>query len=516
MRFATAIIACVCLATLWGTTTLGADGIPASTSAPSSSRAEQRAVVIELRGDIDEYNKATLVKRFAEARKLGADTIILQINTYGGLVTSGLEISQFLKRQNDLHVIAFIDEKAISAGAMIAIACNEIVMAPGSRLGDCAPIVMSDSGSGLQTLGAAERAKAESPILQDFYDSALRNGYDPTLVQSMVSVGRVVHWVENSAGDRKFVDGPTYETLIKQGWQAVPGIKDPVDAADELLTVGADTAKKLGLAKAIEPSAQSLAADRGMTILSTLAPSAGEMLVGFLGSNLVRGILLSLFLTLLYISFSHPGHGMPEAGAVVALGLLVGVPLLTGYAQWWEIILILIGIVLIALEIFVIPGFGVTGITGIVLLLLGLALTWVGNEPVGIPGILPKLQGTWDALKQGLLIVALGLTCSLLLWFWLQAYLPKLPYFNRLILTTTSGALAANEPESASQSFWPPLGSRGRAMTDLRPGGTASFHDPVLNDARTADVISDSGFVRAGAEVVVREVNGNRIVVRAT
>src|SRR5450432_1031779 len=145
-------------------------------AAPAGS---SKAVVIVLKGEIDEYNKSTLFKRFDEARRLGADTIILQTNTYGGLVTSGLDISRFLKQQNDLHVICFIDEKAISAGAMIALACDEIVMQPGALLGDCAPITISESG--LQTMGAAERAKMESPILEDFSDSAARNGYDPLL-----------------------------------------------------------------------------------------------------------------------------------------------------------------------------------------------------------------------------------------------------------------------------------------------------------------------------------------------
>ncbi|HMB96589.1 MAG TPA: ATP-dependent Clp protease proteolytic subunit [Tepidisphaeraceae bacterium] len=141
-----------------------------------------KTVIIELKGEIDDYNKNSLERRFGDARQLGAETIILQINTYGGLVTSGLDISQFLKRQNDLHIICYIDEKAISAGAMISLACDEIVMRQGAVLGDCAPISVSSSGE-LQTMGTAERAKMESPILQDFSASAERNGYDTLLVQ---------------------------------------------------------------------------------------------------------------------------------------------------------------------------------------------------------------------------------------------------------------------------------------------------------------------------------------------
>src|SRR5580765_1280808 len=105
---------------------------PVFVSAQSTAPASQpsKAVVIVLSGTIDDYNKAALMQRFEQARKLGADTIILQIDTYGGLVTAGLDISQFLKRQDDLHVIAFVHETAISAGAMMALACNELVMEP--------------------------------------------------------------------------------------------------------------------------------------------------------------------------------------------------------------------------------------------------------------------------------------------------------------------------------------------------------------------------------------------------
>jgi membrane-bound serine protease (ClpP class) len=491
---------------------------PLSVFAQSTAPASQpsKAVVIVLQGTIDDYNKAALMQRFEQARKLGADTIVLQIDTYGGLVTAGLEISQFLKRQDDLHVIAFVHEKAISAGAMIALACNEIVMEPNSKLGDCAPIVVNSAGSGLESVGAAERAKMESPILADFYDSAVRNGYDPTLVQSMVSVGRIVHWIENDSGERKFVDGAIYDSMVKQGWKPVAGVRDPIDSADELLTVWPDLALKLGLAKAIEPSPEVLAQARGFTIVDTLSPSAGEAIIALLSSSAVRALLTTVFLFALYTSFSHPGHGMAEVIAVVSLALLAGVPLLTGYAQWWEILAILIGILLLALEVFVIPGFGITGISGILLVLVGLTMTWVGKEP--LPGLLPRLQGTQDALKHGVMIVVGGMACSLLLWFWLQRYLPRLPYFNRLILTTPSGSVASIDPTmpgAVQVVAWPALGSRGKAMTDLRPGGSAAFHDETIGDARITDVISDSGYVRAGTDVIVREVQGMRVVVRA-
>src|SRR4029079_6889954 len=112
---------------------------------------ETKAAVVTLQGIVDDYSRDALFKHFDQARAGGAKGIILKLNTPGGLVSAGLDISRFLKQQTDLHVIALVHEKAYSAGIMIGLACNELVMEPGSYIGDSAPIVMDSSG-GLQTL----------------------------------------------------------------------------------------------------------------------------------------------------------------------------------------------------------------------------------------------------------------------------------------------------------------------------------------------------------------------------
>jgi membrane-bound serine protease (ClpP class) len=480
------------------------------TTQPTSAAAENTAVIIRLQGQIDDYNRDALFRRFKEARRIGAKTVILDVNTYGGLVTAGLDISRFLKQQDDLHVIAYIGEKAISAGAMISLAADEIVMAPSAMIGDSAPISIG-AGGGMQPMGDAERAKAESPILEDFYESAVKNGYDPQLTQAMVQVGRTVHWVENPAdGQRKFVDENQYKTLTGDGWLAVEGVRDPIDSANTLLTVTTDLAMKLGLARGVASSPEALASERGLTIAATLVPSSGERAISWLDSGVVRFILLLVFLQSLYIALHAPGHGFPEVIAVSSLGVLIGVPMLTGYAQWWEVLAILVGLVLVALEIFVIPGFGMAGVTGIILCLFGLVMTFVGSEPGNLPGIIPSMPATRDALKQGLFVVTGGMACSLLLWFWLNRYLPKMPYFNKLILTNTSGGGTTTVARSDNDDALASVGDAALAVTDLRPGGSARLE----SSGNVTAVVSDSGFVKAGERLIVREVAGNRIVVR--
>jgi len=481
---------------------------------PAAGPANSPAAIVSIHGEIDDFSRNNLYKHFDAARNVGAKTVILDINTYGGLVTAALDMSRYLKRQNNIHTIAFIDDKAISAGAMIAMACDEIVMIPGSVLGDCAPIAVSETEGKIEPLPTAERAKMESPILADFYDSAIRNHHDPLVSEAMVSTDRSVHYIVKGI-DRKFVNDADYAKLTKEGWQPEPGIPDPLDTDKTLFTVHADLAQKIGLAT-LAPSTDALAALHNLNIVAKYEPSPGDQIISFLGSPVIKGLLLVIFLQALYVSFSAPGHGLAEAIAVVSLGLFLGIPMLQGYAQWYEILLILGGLALVAFEIFVFPGHFVSAIVGILMMLVGLVMTFVPKEPNGIPGAWPALGTTYSSLRTGLLVVTAGLAISLFLWVWLSRYLPALPYFGRLILTTTSptpGPTVASATPSAGPS-WPLVGATGVAITDLRPGGTAQFPDPATGDYRIAPVVSESGYLTANTKIIVRELRGSYAIVR--
>jgi membrane-bound serine protease (ClpP class) len=470
-----------------------------------------KAAIVQLSGEINDFSRDQLFKHFQEARDLGAKTVILNLDTYGGLVTAGQEISRFLKRQDDLHVICFVQDKAISAGAMIAMACDEIVMSGSATLGDCAPIVFQFDGT-LDSLPAAERAKQESPILADFLESARRNHHDPLLAAAMVAVQVSVYWVQSPDGQRKFVDKDEYHKLIAAGWKDVPGALVPVDSDQTLLTVDSEHAVEYGLASGRAESAAELAKERGLDVVGMFDTSAGDLAVAWLGSWVARLLLLVIFLSAANVVVHAPGHGVAEVVGLLALLLMLGVPLLTGYAQWWEVLTIFIGLSLIALEI-LLPGHMFPGLIGGLLVLLGLVMTFVPKEPSGVPGFLPEMQQTWIDLEHGLEVVAGGLVSSLFLWFWMNRYLPQIPYFRRLVLTNVSGG--GTSPTVADHPAWPAIGSVGMAVTELKPGGTGEFFDPGLSDRRTTSVVSESGFIPQGSKIVVREVANNHIVVRS-
>jgi membrane-bound serine protease (ClpP class) len=492
------------------------------TTAPSTtpSLSGLPTVVIELDGEINDYRERELERRFKEARQSGAKVVILQLRTYGGAVGSALNISRFIKRQTDIHIICLVDEFAYSAGSMIGLACNEVVMEPNAMFGDSGVI-----SSGGEISGETERAKVESPVIEEFRDSARLRGYSELLATALVQVAREVFVVENTTtGEKRFVDRKEHERLLKGGsvfdqtseWRDLPGVRVPLDDDTTILTVSAEIAQKIGLSKGTFASAQALADARGLQIVQTLRPGAGDQLVAFLSSFAVRSLLSAAVLLSIYMFFQAPGSGFAETLGLVSLTLLLGVPLMTGYASWLEVVLVVLGLILLIVEIFLIPGFGFIGITGIVMVLMGLALTFM--PPLVVPGM-PGLAGfDPQALRNAVLGLTLALVGSLSIWAVIGRYLPKMPYFNRLVLSGAVGTTPEEGMTTMTIASWPEVGARGEAVSDLRPGGTAMFPRQAQAGGQgqfaTADVVCDRGFVNKGATVIVTEVHGNRVVVR--
>gem|GEM_PF-869970 len=504
----------ILLAILLGVHSVVLGQIPSS--APAASASPAKAAVILVEGEINDYQYGFITRQFAAARETGVTTVILEIDSYGGLVDSGLSISRFLKQQDDLRIIAYVTEKAISAGVMTAMACDEITMAPGTMIGDTAPIVSSPEG-GLQTLGATERAKFESPVLADILDSAVRNHYDLQLAEAMVRLGPALYLVENAEHQRRIVPSDEYDRMVKEEpqWKAPEGVHNPVRPKDTLLTITDQTAVKIGLATGVFRSIEQLASDRNLQIVANLRPSAGDRLIALLSSHGARSLVFFILLISGYMAFKTPGTGFAEAIAAMALVVLLGVPLMTGYAQWYEIIMVLVGIALIAIEIFVLPGHMLPGIVGLVLVILGILMTFVGREPPDMPGTWPRLPMTRFALESALIWLTGTMALSLVTMATLSRMLPKTPFMRRLILNATSGGTTLDNRNAPSNlPTWPAVGAIGTAVTELRPGGTAAFHDPALGDVRQIDVLSDTGYIPAGTKIVARTVVADHITVR--
>jgi len=484
-----------------------------------------RAAIVPIHGTIDDVLRRSVERRVRLARQRGANLIIFEMDTPGGLVTSALDLAGFIKRlpEQGVRTVAWVNDQAYSAGALLSVAAQQIYVSSTASIGDCAPIMVTPVG-GMEQLGDTERAKAESPILQEFRDSAIRNGYDPLLCRAMVTVGTEVWWIENTrTGQRRFVEGPEKQRLIddlepeKREWKLVEEyrhpladrlvpLRQPIDRDDELLTLGADEAVAFGLAAGMASNVEQLSEQLGLTVQPMrLDMSTWERFVVWLNSPLVRGILFVIMLVGAYMEFQSPGLIAPGATALVALAIFLGAPYAAGLADIWTIVLLVIGVLLLLVEVFVIPGFGIAGISG--LLLIGIALigSFVPTEPGAPPFSLPTLQGTWDAIKTGVIVLSSSTIIAVVGIMLLAKYLPYTPLTRRLVLANPEPA-----PTPSAPVLQPPVmpGDIGVVTGDLRPGGQARFGQHIV------DVTSQGEYVEAGTRVQVLRIEGMNVVVR--
>ena len=181
------------------------------TTAPiPAGRSASLVAILPVRGVIDRVTVWSLQRRLAAAIEAGADAVVLDLDTPGGEMTATLDICLLIKTQAPANTVAWINPQAYSAGTIIALACREIIMAPGATFGDAAPISIGPGG--LSALPQTERAKIESPLLAEVIDSARRNHYDENLVQGFISVGVELWLIENKrTGQRVFVDRPEFK-----------------------------------------------------------------------------------------------------------------------------------------------------------------------------------------------------------------------------------------------------------------------------------------------------------------
>jgi membrane-bound serine protease (ClpP class) len=504
--------------------------------APLKMSGSNRGVIITITDEISDVTTESIKRRVEDALDKGADTVIFEIDTPGGYVTSALDICNYIKNLTHVKTIAWVHDEAYSAGSMISVACDEIVMSPASSLGDCGVILGGPTGA--EEVPEGLRAKAESPVLAQFRDSATRNDYDRLLCEAMVIKEREVYWIEHTkTGERKFVDASDKRKLVDDGgskrkvlglevpsmgdsapdWKLVESYHDPLAGSDtpidqpivgdnELLTMSQSEAEAFGFSKGIVADEAELRERYAITgELERIEFTTVEVLTRWLTSMSVRGFLMVIILLGAYVEFNTPGVGVPGLVALIALGVFLGAPYLTGVASVWEIILVIVGFLLIAVEIFVIPGFGVAGIGGLLCVIVGLLATFVPEMPDGDPIRLFQFAPTVEGVKNGVQTLGLAMGFSLVGMYLFSRYLPKLPYVNAIIPENpTPSDIMPEDPYHGLAR----VGDIGKTTTSLRPSGKARF------GAILVDVVAEGVMIEQDAEVEVVERRGNRVVVR--
>jgi len=346
--------------------------------------------------------------------------------------------------------------------------------------------------------------------------AAEANGYPEALLKAMVTMQTKVYRVKNlQTGEKEFIED---QQLPDDPNQYDLDNKDLIVDEDELLTLTASQASEYGIARAVvakRAEALEFLAERDnvsfATELMVLETLWSEEMVRWLNSPAAMAVLVMLALLGVYIEFNTPGIGLPGLVAVICFAIIVGSKYLVGLANWVEVILFLLGILLLLVEIFVIPGFGIAGISGILCMLAGLFGMLVKNPPDRLPW--PQNAIAWSDFTWGIVGLSLGFGGFIVLAWLLSKYLPRVQFLSGLILVPTTARQGdtmqvnmTTPPESRATGV--NVGDLGEVVSTLRPTGKARFGEAIV------DVVAEGEFIDKGDKVEIIEIHGNKVIVK--
>lgn len=403
-------------------------------------------------------------KALQDAKEQKVDYILLELNTFGGELDAADKIRTLLLNA-PMPTMVFINNNAASAGALISIACDSIYMAEGSSLG--AASVVNQSGEIMPD-------KYQSYMRSLMRSTAEKNGRNPDIAQAMVDPDVYVPMVSDSG---KVLTFTTEEAILNQFCEKMAN-----DRAAVLTAAGLE----------------------GATIVEQELNWI-DKLINFLVNPVVSGILIMCIVGGLYFEFQSPGLGLPIVIAIAGALLFFAPHYLEGLAAHWEILVFLAGVILLMLEIFVVPGFGVTGISGIVLIFTSLILTMVFNV-----GFHFQFDPNLDAAVQigrSTIIVLMSVVCGFFLSLWLSKKL--------ITAETRFGTMALKTNLETDEGFTAQdmrlqtyVGQSGVTATFMRPAGKIEINGDLL------EATAEHGLIEKGERVVVTRFENAQLFVR--
>lgn len=429
------------------------------TSAPVDTSGKAIIYAFSLEKDIFPAAWRLVKKAVDEAEAMQADYIIMRLNTYGGEVSIADSIRTKLLKAKPITVV-LIDHNAASAGALISIACDSIYMTKGASIG--AATVVGGTGEQMPD-------KYQSYMRSTMRATAEAQGRDPQIAEAMV---------DNTS--------------------VIPGVID----SGYTLTLTTSEAIRHGYCEGEAASIEEVIKKLNVTDYELIQHKESTLddVIAFLLHPAVNGLLLLLIIGGIYFELQAPGVGFPLVAAIIAAILYFAPLYLEGLAENWEILIFIAGIGLLAVEIFVIPGFGIAGITGIVLIITGLTLSLVRN--VALDFSFTGFEEVAIALFRVVVALLLGVVLMLLVG---EKLLFKGALFRRLALLDTQNRTEGYV--SLNKAMEPLAGKTGIAINDLRPAGTVEI------DNERYDVISDGEHIPKNTTVKVTRVQGNYLIV---
>ncbi len=420
--------------------------------------AQEKIMTMEIDAEIDPRMNRYTELALDHATDIGADLIIIKMDTYGGALNDADEIrTRILEYPKPVWV--FINKNAASAGALIAIACDSIYMTSGSSIG-AATVVTQD--------GSAAPDKYQSYMRSIMRSTAEATGRDPRIAEAMVDEDLEI---------------------------------DGITTAGEVITFSTSEAIKYGFCEGEVNDIDELLAKYNIEnyTLEEFKLSGAEKIIRIFLNPIVSGILILVILGGIYFELQTPGIGFPLLAAVTAT-LLYFIPYyLNGLAENWEIIMFIVGVILLALEIFIIPGFGIAGIGGLILTIGSLILVMLNNDLLDFSFV------KTNEIFQAVIAILIGLFGSIILMFFGGVRLTNTRFFKRIALQTVQDSTEGYTSNFKEQSL---LGKHGKAYTVLRPSGKVIIDD-VLYDAYTR-----GDYIQRDEEIIVVSEEGTSLKVR--
>jgi membrane-bound serine protease (ClpP class) len=468
---------------------------------PAADVTYTKPVRIKLEGMITILTHEYMKRQLDRAREESADLVIIEIDSPGGDAQASIDIAETLAEIKWARTVAYVEKQAISGGAFVALGCEEILLSPTARIGDAGPIVMGEDS---QFRHAPE--KIVSFLAASVRTIAEHRHHPPAIAEAMVDKSLTVfHYRHCESGEAGcFSEAEIIQKKDADRWEKVKPVFG--SGNDRFLTLNGKSATEVGLAVGTVSGLGELKERYKLTTEPMLFESTWvDTLVAVLNFPLVAGLLLVLGLIFLYVEFYIPGIGIFGILSALCFGIFFWATFLGGTADWLEVLLFLGGVACILTEFFILPGLGVFGLTGVLLVIAGLTMA--------ITPAASQLTNSLDTLSASATTVGSAMAIFLVAAIVLARFLGTIPLFRRMMLAPPDGSIGdGNEPiDDVANSSWSSLavGQQGIARTPLRPAGKARFEEMEV------DVVAEGSFVAQGSPVRIVIAQGNRIVVRA-
>jgi membrane-bound serine protease (ClpP class) len=472
--------------------------------AKQQRRTYERAVLIKVEGPITPFLEQYVRRSLARARKREADMVIVEIDSPGGYLDASLNLANLMAETDWATTVAYVPRQAFSGAAIMSLGCKQIILHPAAQFGDAGPIFQGEDAAFRH---APE--KIRSALAVQLREIARSQGRSPALAEAMVDMNMKVFRVrDKQTGDELLMTERELDAVVDpQRWETIQRIAETGDG--RFLTLNGRRTVEVGLGDGLAEDRASLKILLGIVgDIEIIERNAVDVVVLILNHPIITGLLIIIGLVALFVEFSAPGLGVGGIISALCFMIFFWSRFLGGTADWLEVVLFLGGLMCLAAEFFVIPGFGFAGVAGTLLMISSIILA-------SQTFVIPRTERQLDDFRESVTVAALSGIAFAGAAVWVTRRTGKIPILSRMALqpspsdderTALVGARTKNHPQP--NEFNVGVGDVGIAESPLRPAGRARFGESYV------DVVTDGTFVAPGDEVCVIEVSGNHVRVR--